>query len=167
MPRQERTREKRDKRVAPWRPFSEMARWEQQMERLFGDFFWHRLRPFRDERPWSTGGLEMAAPPVDLYEEKDEIVAKIELPGMGKEDIQVDISDRLLTVRGEKKRKEAAKDEDYFRSERSFGSFSRSVEIPVEVHVDRARASFKDGVLEIRVPRSEAAKKREIKIRVA
>jgi HSP20 family protein len=144
--------------LTPWRPFGEIARWEREM---FDDFFGRRLRP------WFTGGLgEISVPAIDLYEEKDEVVAKAELPGMDKNDIQVSISDHLLTIKGEKKKDEEIKESDYYRSERSYGSFVRNVQLPKEVDTGKARASFKNGVLEIRLPKSEEAKKKEIKLNV-
>lgn len=164
MTKQETKKEKPE--VTPWRPFSEMARWEREMERTFEDFFGKRLRPLMDERWWVPRTIALPAPAVDLYDEKDEIVAKAELPGMGKDDIQVNISDHLLTIKGEKKREEETKEENYYRSERSYGSFSRSVELPAEVQVEKARASFKNGVLEIRLPKTEEAKKKESKVKV-
>jgi len=166
MARQEKEREKGKGALAPWRPFGEMARWEREMERMFDDFFGRRLRPFWEERWWPSRTIGISAPVVDLYEEKDNIVAKVELPGMGKDDIEVNIADSRLTIKGEKKKEEEVKEENYYRSERSYGSFTRSVELPKEVQVEKAQATFKNGVLEIRLPKSEEAKKREIKVKV-
>jgi len=90
----------------------------------------------------------------------------VELPGIEKEDIEVNISGNLLTVKGEKKKEGEIKEENYYRLERSYGSFSRTVELPKEVQIEQARASFKNGVLEIRLPKTEEAKKKEIKVRV-
>ena len=159
-------REKEEKRIAPWHPLSEMAHWEREMERMFDDFFGKRLRPLWGERWWPTRTLDVSAPAVDLYEENDEIVAKVELPGLEKDDIEVNISNHLLTIKGEKKKEEEIKDADYYRSERSYGSFSRTVDLPKEVQVEKAQASFKNGVLEIRLPKTEEAKKKEIKVKV-
>ena len=103
---------------------------------------------------------------MDLYEEKDEIVAKVELPGMEKDDIEVNITDHRLTVKGEKKKEKEIKEENYYRSERSYGSFIRALDLPKEVQAEKAQASFKDGVLEIRLPKTEEAKKKEIKVKV-
>jgi HSP20 family protein len=128
---------------------------------MFDDFFGRRLRP------WLTGGPGgISVPAIDLYEEKDEVVAKAELPGLDKNDIQVSISDHLLTIKGEKKKEEEIKEADYYRSERSYGSFVRNLELPKEVDTGKARASFKNGVLEIRLPKTEEAKKKEIKLNV-
>jgi HSP20 family protein len=166
MAKQEREKEHKGKAVTPWRPFSEMARWEREMERVFDDFFGRRLRPIWDERWWPARTVGISTPAVDLYEEKDEIVAKAELPGIGRDDIQVNIADHRLTITGEKKKEEEIKEENYYRSERSYGSFTRSVELPADVQAEKAKASFKDGVLEIRLPKTEEAKKKEIKVNV-
>jgi len=163
MSKQE-TKEKKE--IAPWRPFADLGRWERDMERVFDDFLGRRVRPLWDDRWWPIKDLGIPAPAVDLYEEKDEIVAKAELPGMEKGDIQVNISDHLLTIKGEKKKEEETKEKNFYRSERSYGSFSRSVELPADVHGEKARASFKNGVLEIRLPKTEEAKKKDVKVKV-
>jgi HSP20 family protein len=159
-------KEKKRSQLAPSRPFSEISRWEPELERMFDDFFGRRLRPLWPGRWGPVREVGLSIPPVDLYEEKDEIVVKAELPGMSKEDIQINITDHLLTIKGEKKKEEEIKEADYYRSERSYGSFSRSVDLPGEVQIEKAQASFKNGVLEIRLPRTEEAKRREIKVKV-
>lgn len=161
MSKKEKQREEKTA-LSPWRSFGEMGRWEREMERVFDDFVGSRFRP-----SWLTGRSGgISAPAIDLYEEKDEVVAKAELPGIDKNDLQVSISDHLLTIKGQKKKEEEIKEEDYYRSERSYGSFVRAVELPKEVETDKARASFKNGVLEIRLPKSEEAKKKEVKLNV-
>ena len=110
--------------------------------------------------------MEITSPTVDLYEEKDDIVVKAELPGLEKDDIEVNLSDNRLTIRGEKKQEEEVKRENYYRSERSYGSFSRTLELPREVQTDKVKAAFKNGILEIRLPKTEEAKKKETKIKV-
>lgn len=166
MAKQEKEREKETRAVAPWRPFADLTRWEREMERMFDDFFGRRLRPFMDERWWPARTISISAPAVDLYDEKDDIVAKADLPGMEKEDIEVNIMDNRLTVKGEKKKTEEVKEENYYRSERSYGAFSRTVDLPKEVQIEKARATFKNGVLEIRLPKTEQAKKKETKVKV-
>jgi HSP20 family protein len=158
--------EKEKRGLMPWRPFTEMARWEREMERMFEDFFGRRLRPFSDERWWPERSFGIPAPAVDLYEEKDEIVAKADLPGMTKDDIQVNLTDSLLTIKGEKKKEEEVKEKDYYRSERAYGTFTRSLALPTEVNAEKVRATFKNGVLEIHLPKTEEAKKKEIKVKV-
>ncbi|WP_162467556.1 Hsp20/alpha crystallin family protein [Syntrophotalea carbinolica] len=106
------------------------------------------------------------APSVDIYEEEDAVVVKAELPGIGKEDVEVDISDDLLTISGEKKTEEKIERKDYHRIERSFGKFSRSVRLPGDILTEQAKASFKEGVLEVRIPKTEAAKQKKRRIEI-
>jgi HSP20 family protein len=154
------------KSLAPRRPFTDVARWERDMERMFDDFWGRRMRPWWPER-WSMPAvLEISPPAVDLFEEKEEIVVKAELPGMDKDSIQVNITDHTLTIKGEKKKEEEVKEENYYRSERSYGSFVRTLELPADVHSDKAKASFKNGVLEVRLPKTEEAKAKEIKVKI-
>jgi HSP20 family protein len=145
--------------LIPWRPFPEMARWERDMERMLGSFF-------TDDRWRLAKGLGMHEPSIDLYEEKDQIVVKAELPGMTKDDIQLSIAANVLTLKGEKKKEEEDKGKDYYRSERVYGAFMRALPLPAEIDPEKVHATFKNGVLEIRLPKSEEAKKREIKVKV-
>lgn len=160
----EKEKGKETREVAPWRPFSELSRMEREMERMFGDFFsrpWFGLR--WPERLREIGFRE---PAIEVYEEKDDVVVKAEIPGIKKEELEVNITDDLLTIKGEKKKEEEVKEKGYYYSERSYGSFERSIEIPRAVHADKARASFKDGILEVRLPKTEEAKRKEVKLKV-
>jgi HSP20 family protein len=85
---------------------------------------------------------------------------------MGKDEINIPMSDHVLTIKGEKKKEEEVKDEDYHFSERSYGAFVRSIELPTQVQTEKAKASFKNGVLEIRLAKTEEAKKKEITVKV-
>jgi HSP20 family protein len=143
-----------------------MARWEREMERMFDDFFERRLSPFRGGRWWPMRSSGFSVPAVDLYEDKGEVVAKVELPGLDKDEIEVNITDHLLTIRGEKKHEEEIREDNFYRAERSRGSFSRSVDLPEEVDTERARASFKNGLLEIRMPKTEEAKQKGKRVNV-
>ncbi len=136
---------------------------ERDIEQMFENFFERRPHLWW---PWRSAGMEITTPTVDLYEEKDDIVVKAELPGLEKDNIEVDLSDNRLTIRGEKKQEEEVKRENYYRSERSYGSFSRTLELPSEVQTDKVKAAFKNGVLEIRLPKTEEAKKKPTKIKV-
>ena len=144
---------------------SELSPWG-DVDRMFEDFLGHRLRPFWPERWWPAAGTEMTTPAVDLYEEKDDIVVKAELPGMEKDNIEVSLSGNRLTIKGEKKQEEEVKKEGYYRTERSYGSFLRTLELPTEVQTDKIKATFKNGILEIHLPKTEEAKKKETKIQV-
>src|SRR5688500_16307346 len=114
----EKTKEQETKAVTPWRPFMGLTRWESDMDRMMDEFFGRRMRSWLPER-WLGGDVEITAPSVDVYEEKDDIVVQAELPGMDKNDIEVNISDSHLTLKGEKKKEEKAQDKDYYRCERS------------------------------------------------
>ena len=126
-------------------------------------------------RPWRRFGLPdwwrhreliPRQPAVEISEEKDQVIVKAEIPGLKKEDLQVNLSNSLLTIRGERKQEEEKKGKGYYYSERSYGSFSRSIQLPAEVRSDKVSASFKDGVLEIRLPKTEEAKQRDVAIKV-
>jgi len=166
MAREVKKAEKTKGEVVPWRPFSEMTRWEHDIDEMFENFLGRRIRPFWPERWWPASGLEITTPTVDLYEEKDDIVVKAELPGMEKDDIEINLTDDRLTIKGEKKQEQETKRENYYRSERSYGSFIRTLDLPREVQTDKVKAAFKNGVLEIRLPKTEEAKKKETKVKV-
>ncbi|MBI4825326.1 MAG: Hsp20/alpha crystallin family protein [Nitrospirae bacterium] len=136
----------------------------ERMEELFEDLY---RRPFgRHLIPGFPGIFEKGelSPSVDIYEENGNIVLKAELPGMDKKDIDVNLTNRSVTISGEKKREEKTEKKDYYRYESSCGSFSRSFTLPAEIQADKAKASFKDGVLKITIPKTEEAKKKEKKL---
>lgn len=162
----EKADEKEAKALTPWRPFMDLARWEREMDRMTDDFFGRRTKPWWPDRWFRTDELEIRAPVVDLFEEKDDIVVKAELPGMTKDDVEVNLTDHTLTIKGEKKKQEEIREENYFRSERSYGSILRTLELPKEVHADKVKASFKNGILEVRLPKTEEAKSKKTKVKV-
>jgi HSP20 family protein len=151
--------------AGPTRMLSPMRAWEREIDRAFGDFFhWPRLRGM--EHPFPRD-LRMEAPSLDVYEEKSDVVVKAEMPGMSKDDIDITLSDSTLTLKGEKKKEEEVKEKDYYRCERQYGSFYRTVELPSEVKSDGVKATFKDGVLEVRLAKSAEPKKKEIHVKVS
>jgi HSP20 family protein len=97
-------------------------------------------------------------PAVDVYEDKDAIVVETELPGMKKEELEVKLTGDLLTISGRHESEKKVERKDYFRAERSTSAVSRTIRLPTEVQADKMTAQLKDGVLEIRAPKSEAAK---------
>jgi len=151
---------------SPWRPFMDLDRWERDTQRMMDQFFGRPLTPWWPERWLRTEPTEINAPSVDFYVEKDDVVIKAELPGMEKDDIQINLSNHTLTLKGEKKREEKIKEENYICSERAYGSFSRTLELPRDVQGEKVKASFKNGVLEIRLPVAETAKAKTIKVKV-
>ena len=140
-------------------PFSEM-------ERMMADFMRRPFSIIPSMWPRMESIEEEMIPAIDIYEEDDSVIAKVELPGMKKEDISVEINNGILKIAGEKKREEKVEKKNYYRIERSSGSFERRISLPVETQADKAKATFKDGVLQIKIPKSEEAKKKENKINI-
>jgi len=142
-------------------PFETMERWLEEAFRrpfsLLGPSWLPRLRETE---------MEEVMPSVDIFEEGDNVVVKAELPGIRKEDIDVKMTDNTVIISGEKKKEEKVERKNYYREERSYGSFTRSFRLPVEVQTDKAKAQFKEGLLEIRIPKTEEAKKKEKKVTV-
>jgi HSP20 family protein len=161
----QKAKETESKAVTPWRPIMDLTRWEREMDRMMEDFFGRRMRPWSLRWP-ARDESEIVSPVVDVFEEKDDIVVKAEMPGMEKNDIEVNLSDSQLTLKGEKKKEEKIEEENYYRSERSYGAFVRSVELPTDVQADKIKASFKNGVLEVRLPKTPEAKAKAIKVKI-
>jgi HSP20 family protein len=145
-----------------------MSAWEREIDRLFDDFRRRMNLPSAWDlhRWWPAVEFELHTPAVDVFEKGDEVIVKAEVPGISKDRIEVKLTDTMLTLSGEKSKEEEVKDHDYYRCERSFGSFSRTVELPATVKTDAATATFKDGVLEIHIPKTEQAKQKQIKVEV-
>jgi HSP20 family protein len=132
------------------------------MERVFDDFF----RDFRDIAAINPSSLLQGVnfPSIDMYEEKDKFVVKAEVPGMDKEEIHISVVDHTLQLRGEVRKEEAKDERDYHYNERVYGTFFREIPLPSAVNTDQIRASFKNGVLTIEIPKSKEAGGKEIKI---
>lgn len=145
--------------VERWDPFLGASDLQTEMNRLFDSFFGRPARLAVVDRAW--------APPVDMYETSDELVMAVELPGVSEKEVSVSITGDLLTLRGERSVTADVKREEYFRAERWFGRFERTLPLPIPVQVDKVKATFKDGILTIRLPKTEQIKPKEIKISVA
>jgi len=135
---------------------------QDEINRVF-DSFWSRTPALREdwdfpERAWS--------PNVDIEETDKEIIVTAELPGMSKEGIKVDIQDNTLTISGEKKQEKEAKERNYYRLERRYGSFQRSFMIPAEIDRDKVKASYRNGVLKVVLPKTEESQTRRIAVEV-
>lgn len=160
MAREKTQKEAAGKELMPLRPVFEMSPFR-EIERFFEDV---RRRAFW---PWAEFAMEpIGAPSVDIYEEGEDIVLKAEIPGIKKEELDVNITDNTVTISGEKKKEEKVEKKDYYRVERSYGSFSRSIPLPAEVQTDKSTAKFKDGILEIRIPKTEEAKKKKRRLKI-
>ncbi len=139
-----------------WSPVKELDTLRRDMESLFSDV----VEPFGRRRmvfPRLTE-REKGLPSIDMYEKDKEIVVKAALPGVEKDNVDLTITNDSLTIKGETKKEEEVKEDDYYCSECSYGSFVRTVPLPVDVNSARAKAKFKNGVLEIRLPKLEEAK---------
>ena len=133
---------------------------------MFEDFFQRRFFAPSWMPRFKFPDITEVSASVDMFEEGKDLVIKAEIPGMKKEEISIDFSGDAVTISGEKKSEERTERKDYYRVERSFGSFTRKMRLPVDIKVDKAQASFKDGVLEIRMPKSETEKQKVRKIPV-
>jgi HSP20 family protein len=139
--------------MLPWRPSRDLEEWERRFDDLFGRPSW-RLPV--EERGWM--------PAVDVFEKADRFVVKAELPGMKEEDIDVSVVGDTLSIKGEKKTETEVKEEDYYRCERSYGSFYRSIPLPPNVDANKIEASFDDGVLEVALLKSAKVKPKKIAV---
>jgi len=158
---------KETKDVATREPSRVLAPFE-EAERWFEEAFRHPFSLFARRR-WPVfrhGELEEIGTAIDIFEEKDNVIVKAELPGMKKEDIDITVTDHTMRISGEKKREEKVEKKDYYWEERSYGSFTRSFQLPSEVQTEKAEAKFKDGILEIRIPKTEEARRKEKKVKV-
>ena len=139
----------------------------EEMDRLFDNFMrrgW--MRPWRFEWPSfpELATLESKMPKVDVVERDNEIVVRAEVPGVDKKDLDVSVSDSTVTIKGSTRHEEKEEKGDYYRHEISTGAFSRMVALPASVDGSKAKADFKDGVLELTLPKVEKAKRHSIKL---
>ena len=133
--------------LAPWRGMETLR---QEMERVFDRFFEPRWDEFE--------AVGARAPKLDFSETKDAYLVKAEVPGVEQKDISVQIQDQMLTIKGEKHKEKEEKDEKYHRVERSWGAFARTLALPTGVDTEKIAATFKDGVLTVKLPKTPAAK---------
>jgi len=138
-------------------PTNELANFRHRMDffnDLFGEFF-------KGERTDLNRGWN---PKVDIFEEADCIVMKAELPGVEKGNIAIDVNGRVLTVKGERSSDNEAKEDNYYRRERSYGKFERSFTLPAETDSEKIKAEYKDGVLKLNIPKPESSKPKQITV---
>lgn len=150
-------------------PFKKRDLWSdsfdgfESLENEISNFF----SPMFKREGSNVGLLESEwSPSIDVYDSDNELLVKADIPGLKKEDIDVSIHDNVLTIKGEKKRKNEVNKKNYYRSERFYGSFNRSVELGSEVQTDKVNATYKDGVLELKLPKKEGVKTKRIAIDV-
>ena len=145
-------------------PFQELTSIQERMNRLFEDFAGRVPLALGTEESLSTWGF---APPVDIYEDANKLVFKMEIPGMEEKDLKVEVEGNVLTVSGERKLEKEVKEEQFRRKERHYGAFSRSFTLPSTVDPGKIEANYANGVLAIELPKHAEAKPKQIKVNVA
>jgi HSP20 family protein len=141
--------------IVRWDPTREVDSLQSEVNRLFDTFFGGRT---------PNGGLRRWVPAMDLVETDDHLVLRADLPGLDTDDVNIEVKDGVLTVSGERKAEHEEKADGYYRVERAFGGFSRSMTLPEHVDAERINASFDKGVLEVRIPKPEDRKPHRVQI---
>lgn len=144
--------------LARWTPMGNLQSFQDEMNRMFNQFF---RGSTGEEGSW---GQSTWTPPVDIYETDDALVFQADLPGVAKDEVNIEVHNNTLILRGERKHDATVKEDHYHRVERAYGSFQRSFVLPTMVDQEKVQASYHDGILELRLPKSEAAKPRRIAI---
>jgi HSP20 family protein len=142
-----------------WEPLSEMVTLRNAMDRLLEDSF---VSPSVFLKA-NEGGIL----PLDIYQTKDDVVVKASLPGYKPEEVDISLTGDTLTIKGEHKEEEEVEEGEYWLKERRYGTFSRTMTIPVEVKGDKAEAAFENGVLTLTLPKAEEVKPKQIKVKAA
>ncbi len=140
-------------------PINELNRIRNEINRIFED-------PFDLLVP-STTFFEGGEPTLDVYEDKDKITVRAELPGMKKEDIDISLQGNTLTISGERKQQEERREGETYRSEIYYGRFQRSITLPAPVDANKIQATYKDGILNVTLPKSEEAKPKQIQVKTS
>ena len=144
--------------IVRWEPLRELGTLQSEMNRLFNTAF---------DGPTPSGTtMRRWMPAMDLLEAGEEFVLRADLPGLAEDDVKIELEDSTLTISGERKAEHEAKGEGFYRVERAFGSFSRSLTLPDGVDPDTVQAHFARGVLEVKIPKPEQKKPRQVRIKV-
>ena len=144
--------------IIRWRPMSELENFRTQMDRLFDRF---------SGDVDTSEELTVGYPLVDIKETKDDILLTAEIPGMSKDDVKISLAENMLTIKGEKKEEKKKDEDNYHRTERRYGSFQRSFSVSTPIDADKIKASCKDGILTIKLPKKEESKQKEIPISIS
>jgi len=143
-----------------WDPFRDVETLQNRINRMFEDSFG------RTQAPDDEMNLCAWRPPVDIYETENGIVLAAELPGVGKEDISVEVKDNILTLKGERTANPNIKGKKFYRHERCYGTFQRSFTLQHDIQPNLIKATFKDGVLEIEIPKPDEEQPKQITVKV-
>jgi len=139
-----------------WEPAREMMSLREAMDRLFDDAF---------TRPLSMSGSNWSVPAVDMYQTDNEVVVKAALPGIKSDEVQINVTGEVLTIKGETKQESETREKTYHLREQRWGTFERSIILPTDVVADKAKADFENGVLTITLPKAEEVKPKTITIK--
>ena len=143
--------------IIRWSPFDEIMTMRESMDRLFEDYF--------TRRPRNSGPL-VWQPAVEIFETESDITVKAELPGIDPKQVEVNVTEEGLTIKGEARTEQEERKRNYYRRELRYGSFQRTVVLPTEVKGDEAKATFRHGILEVKVPKAERVKPKTVKVEV-
>lgn len=141
-----------------WEPIREMVTLREAMDHLFDDAF---TRPFGLTDGWHTSGM----PAIDMYQTDNEVVVKASLPGIKADDVQINMTGDVLTIKGEMKQTDESKAKNYHIREQRWGAFERTVQLPIAIVSDKAKAEFENGILTVTLPKAEEVKPRLITIK--
>jgi HSP20 family protein len=145
-----------DKKMKKWEPFRELVTMRDDMDHLFDVFFGAPTQVMED----------LWRPSIDIEENNGNLMVRAEIPGMDKKDIKVVVKDDVLTISGERKREDETKDKTFHRIERSYGQFRRMIRLPAQVDADKVKATYKDGVLNVTLPKPESMKPKHIDVEI-
>lgn len=145
-----------EKKLTLWEPFRELVTMRDDMDRLFETFFGRQAQAMD----------ELWRPAIDIEENNGNLMVRAEIPGMTKEDIKVSVKENMLKISGERKQENETKEKTFHRIERSYGKFERIIRLPSEVDADKVKASYKDGVLNVTLPKPESMKPRQIDVEI-
>ena len=141
-------------RTVRWEPRTALANLHHEVDHVLDDLFGGLA-----EGKWTEGSWK---PSVDISETANDILVRLEVPGISKEDVKVSVTDNLLTISGEKKKEWVEKDEEFHRSERYYGKFQRAFTLPKTIKSSDTKASYKDGILTVTIPKAEEVRPKEI-----
>jgi HSP20 family protein len=144
--------------LARWTPYRDILSVRDEMNRVFNEAFG---RANNEDSTWHSGAW---SPAVDIYETDEALVMKAELPGFTKDDIYIELKDNTLVIKGERKREDEVKEGNYHRTERMYGAFQRVFMLPTTVDQEKVKAAYKDGILELHLPKVQAAQPKRIAV---
>ncbi|MDI3281246.1 MAG: Hsp20/alpha crystallin family protein [Bacillota bacterium] len=152
--------------IMRWDPFAELESLREEMNRLFEDFWWRGRREALPAPERREVAPRVWQPSVDMYETDDAVVIKANLPGIDQKDIDITVDPDSVTIKGEVQHDREVEKHNYYRRERSYGSFMRRLPLAVEVKPEESKATFKNGVLEITIPKASPGKSKSVKVKI-